>query len=75
MSTTKQIVTQRKAYVKGKMKGISLEDEKKVMDLLDLNYTTTAIIEELEKLNIFKPRDISDIKKHFDSIERSAKFS
>jgi hypothetical protein len=67
----KQVIKQRKSFVKPKLKSASKEETDKVMELLDQNYTVNEIIDELEKLNIFKPRDLVDIKKHFEQIDLS----
>lgn len=71
----KKIVDQRKAFVKGKMKGVSKENIEKVMELCELNHPINELVSEMEKVNIFKPREIVDIKKHFEKIELSDKFN
>lgn len=67
----KQVVKQRKAYVKNKLKGVSKEKTEKVTGILENNHPINELIEEMEKLEIFKPRDLSDIKKHFEQIDLS----
>jgi predicted nuclease with TOPRIM domain len=67
----KQVVKQRKAYVKNKLKGVAKEKSEKVMEILENNHPINELIEEIEKLDVFKARDLSDIKKHFEQIDRS----
>jgi predicted nuclease with TOPRIM domain len=65
-----QVIKQRKGYVKGKLKGVSKEKTEQIMEILEQNHPINELIEELKKFDVFKPRDLADIKKHFEQIDR-----
>ncbi len=68
-----QIIKQRKGYVKGKLRNVSKEKTEKIMEILEQNHPINELIKELEKFEVFKPRDLADIKKHFEQIDRTDK--